>query len=277
VIEPLTDRPLLMGVLNVTPDSFSDGGQFLETQAALAHAMAMREEGADLIDVGGESTRPGAEPVPAEEELRRVVPVVRGLVEQGIPVSVDTSKAEVARQAIGAGAAMVNDVTALGDPAMAEVCARGGVAVCLMHMQGSPRTMQAAPTYRDVVSEVTDFLRSRAEVAENCGVDSAKIWIDPGIGFGKTLEHNLELLANLGLLVESGRPVVLGVSRKSFLGKILKADQPSDRLAGALACQLLAQSAGVKMIRTHDVRATRQAIEVAAAIGSASRPVNSTR
>lgn len=263
--------PALMGILNVTPDSFSDGGQFGSAEAAVDAALRMREEGADLIDVGGESTRPGAEEVPVDEELRRVVPVVEALASRGVPVSVDTRKAAVAKAALEAGAAVVNDVTALGDPEMAAVCAAHGVPVVLMHMQGTPQTMQRNPEYHDVVSEVCAFLVERAHLAEAAGIH--RVWIDPGIGFGKTTQHNLRLLRHLDALVGTGYPVLLGVSRKAFIGRIAGGEATPapvhERLEGTLAAQAWGQGVGVRMIRAHDVLVTRRAIDVIAAIQSA--------
>lgn len=253
---------LVMGVLNVTPDSFSDGGRYLDPAAAIAHGRAMVAEGADVVDVGGESTRPGADPVPVAEEIARVGPVVEALAPE-VRVSVDTRHAEVAAAAVAAGATMVNDVSA----SLHEVVADLGVAWVAMHMQGDPRTMQAAPTYADVVAEVRDHLAERAEAARAAGV--AEIWIDPGIGFGKTLEHNLDLLAHLDALVGTGWPVVVGTSRKSSLGRLLAdsdgtADPPppEDRLEASLATATWAMARGAGMIRAHDVRATVQAARV---------------
>ena len=252
-----------MGVLNVTPDSFSDGGAFLDPDAAVAHASAMVAEGADLIDVGGESTRPGASPVGPDEELRRVMPVLERL--SGVPVSIDTSKAVVARAATDAGAVLVNDVTALrGDAGMAAAVAESGAEVCLMHMLGEPRTMQDDPRYEDVVSEVKAFLEERLEFAVAQGILEERIWLDPGIGFGKTLEHNLELLRRLDEIVELGRPVVVGVSRKRFLGSLTGRAEP-DRVAGGIAANVLAFQRGAQMFRVHDVAETRDALAVAAA------------
>jgi dihydropteroate synthase len=263
-------RPAIMGILNVTPDSFSDGGQFLDKDNAVARGLEMAEEGADIIDVGGESTRPGAEPVPSEEELRRILPVIRGLARRGIAISVDTSKASVAKKALEAGAIAVNDVSALRDPKMAKVCADSKCAVCLMHMKGEPRTMQKNPEYRNVVSEVKKFLIQRAEYAQQEGISKKNIWIDPGIGFGKTVKHNLQLLNQLDRFVKIGFPVLVGVSRKSFLGKILGSESEplpaEERLEGGLAAQVLAQIKGARIIRTHDVKETVSAIEIARAI-----------
>jgi dihydropteroate synthase len=258
-------RPAVMGVLNVTPDSFSDGGAFLEPPAAIAHALRMRSDGADLVDVGGESTRPGARPVPADEELRRVMPVIEGLADAGIPLSIDTSKATVAGAATRAGAVLVNDVTALrGDPGMAAVVAGSGAELCLMHMRGDPATMQDDPRYGDVVSEVRAFLEQRLGFAVAEGIPEERVWLDPGIGFGKTLAHNLELLRRLDEIVAVGRPVVVGVSRKRFLGA-LTGRAEADRVAGGVAANVLAYQRGAHMFRVHDVAQTRDALAVAAA------------
>jgi dihydropteroate synthase len=256
----------LMGILNVTPDSFSDGGLYLDADAAVAHGREMAAEGADLIDVGGESTRPGAAEVPADEELRRTQPVVAGLCAEGIAVSIDTSKAAVAQAALDAGAAMVNDVMALrGDPELAQLCAERGCEVVLMHMQGTPRTMQADPTYGDVVDDVRAFLSERIDEATSAGIGEDRIWIDPGIGFGKTVEHNTELLRRLGELRDLGRPIAVGTSRKSFLGKLTGRDV-EDRIGGSVASNVLALRAGAEMLRVHDVLETAQAVRVAQAI-----------
>jgi dihydropteroate synthase len=255
-----------MGVLNVTPDSFSDGGLYLEPDAAVARAREMVGEGADLIDVGGESTRPGAAPVGVDEELRRVVPVLERLGDgQGVRISIDTSKARVANAAIAVGASFVNDVTALrGDPAMAGTVAAGGAELCLVHMLGEPRTMQEDPRYDDVVSDVKGFLEERLAFAVDEGIAEERTWLDPGIGFGKTLEHNLELLRRLDELVAIGRPLVVGVSRKRFIGALT--DRAEDeRLAGSLAAAVIAAVRGASMVRVHDVAATRDALAVAAA------------
>jgi dihydropteroate synthase len=270
-----------MGVLNVTPDSFSDGGQFLDPRAAVAHGLQMVREGAHIVDVGGESTRPGAQPVAEHEETLRVVPVIEALARAlaqrpEVEISVDTSKASVARAALRAGARIVNDVTALrGDPAMAGVVAQARAGCCLMHMRGEPRTMQSAgggPKYDDVVAEVSAFLEERMRCALAAGIPEARLLIDPGIGFGKTARHNLELLANLDRLARLGPPVLVGVSRKSFLGKIA-AEQaggeppppPAQRLPGSLAANVLALERGARVFRVHDVAPTRQALAVAAA------------
>ena len=263
-------RPLIMGVVNVTPDSFSDGGRYLDHAAAIEHGRGVVADGADWVDVGGESTRPRAEPVPADEELRRVVPVVEALVADGIAVSIDTRKADVARAAVDAGASMVNDVSA----SLAEVAASGGVAFVAMHMLGDPRTMQEQPVYDDVVADVRDFLVARADAARAAGVTD--VWLDPGIGFGKTLAHNLDLLANLDVLVATGYPVLVGTSRKTMLGTLAaRADgegaavpPPTDRLEGSVATAVWAWRQGAAMVRVHDVAATvraRRAIEATAA------------
>jgi dihydropteroate synthase len=256
----------LMGVVNVTPDSFSDGGLYLDPEAAVAHGLELSEAGAEVLDVGGESTRPGADPVGEEEELRRVVPVIRGLSGSRSLVSVDTSKASVAAAALDAGAAIVNDVTALrGDPEMGPLCAERGATVVLMHMLGEPRTMQENPRYDDVVADVKAFLAERLEAAVAAGIDENRVWLDPGIGFGKTGAHNMELLRRLGELRELGRPLVIGTSRKSFLGKV--DGSPADqRLGGTIASSVLAAAEGAEVLRVHDVAEVRQALAVAAAV-----------
>jgi len=259
-------RPAVMGVLNVTPDSFSDGGRFVAPADAIAHGRRLAAEGAAVVDVGGESTRPGADEVTADEELRRVEPVLEGLA--GTPVSIDTSKAEVARRALELGAEMVNDVTALrGDPEMAPVVAEGDAYLCLMHMQGEPRTMQAAPHYDDVVSEVAAFLEERLAFAVGAGVREELICLDPGIGFGKTADQNLELIRRLDTLVALGRPVVVGFSRKSTLGKALgAAGATQGTMPASLGAAVAAFERGAWMLRVHDVRETVEALAVAAAV-----------
>jgi dihydropteroate synthase len=258
-------NPKLMGVVNVTPDSFSDGGRYLDESAAVAHGEMLLGDGAAILDVGGESTRPGAVEVDAEEELRRVVPVVAGLAD-GATVSIDTSKAAVAEAAIDAGASIVNDVTALrGDSGMAALCAERGVGVVLMHMPGNPRTMQDDPRYDDVVDDVKAFLVARMEFAVGEGVAEERIWLDPGIGFGKTLEHNLELLRRLGELRELGQPLVIGTSRKSFIGRI-DGSAVDERIGGTIASSVLAAAEGVDVLRVHDVAEMAQAMCVASAI-----------
>jgi dihydropteroate synthase len=256
----------LMGVVNVTPDSFSDGGLYLDPGAAIAHGRELAEAGAEILDVGGESTRPGAEPVAADEELRRVVPVIDGLRDLDCEISVDTSKAAVAAAALDAGAAIVNDVTALrGDPEMAPLCAERGATVVLMHMLGEPRTMQEDPRYDDVVAEVKAFLAERLEAATAAGIAEERVWLDPGIGFGKTAAHNMELLRRLGELRELGRPLVVGTSRKSFIGR-LDGSAADERLGGTIASSVLAAAEGAEVLRIHDVAEMRQALAVAAAI-----------
>lgn len=256
----------VMGIVNVTPDSFSDGGEFFDHERAIEHGLQLVGEGADVLDIGGESTRPGAAEVPAAEELRRVVPVIEGLA-GAAPVSIDTTKAEVARAAIEAGAKIVNDVTALrGDPEMAGVCAGAGVEVVLMHMLGSPRTMQDDPRYGDVVNEVAEFLAARAGVAEAAGIDRERIWVDPGIGFGKTIEHNLQLLRATRRFAEIGLPVLVGASRKRFIGALDHGAPEARRLGGTIAACLGAMAGGAAMVRVHDVAPVVQAIRVAAAI-----------
>jgi dihydropteroate synthase len=254
-----------MGVVNVTPDSFSDGGLFLDADAAVAQGERLAGEGADLLDVGGESTRPGADLVPADEERRRVVPVVERLAATGAQLSVDTSKAAVAQAALEAGATFVNDVTALrADPELAAVVAQAGCDCCLMHMLGDPRTMQEDPRYDDVVSDVKAFLEERIAFATRQGIAEERILVDPGIGFGKTLEHNLILLRRLDEIAALGRPVVVGTSRKSFLGKLTGAEV-DDRLPGTIATNVLALERGATVFRVHDVAPVRDALKVAAA------------
>jgi dihydropteroate synthase len=256
----------LMGVVNVTPDSFSDGGRYLDPEAAIAHGRELAEAGAEILDVGGESTRPGAAAVGAEEELRRVLPVIRGLSGGGCQISVDTSKASVAEAALDAGAEIVNDVTALGgDPAMAGLCAERRATVVLMHMLGDPRTMQDDPRYDDVVAAVKAFLAQRLEAATAAGIDEERIWLDPGIGFGKTREHNMELLRRLGELRDLGRPLLTGTSRKSFIGGV-DGSAADERLGGTIASSIIAAAEGAEILRVHDVAEMRQALAVATAI-----------
>jgi dihydropteroate synthase len=288
-------NPKLMGVVNVTPDSFSDGGLYLDAAAAIAHGRELAEQGAEILDVGGESTRPGAEEVSEEVELARVLPVVEGLA-RGEPtgaadeselgaaepeeaaasavapnpgeatVSIDTSKLGVAEAALDAGAEVVNDVTALRrDPEIGALCAERGAGLVLMHMLGDPRSMQEDPVYEDVVGEVKAFLAGRLEVAVGAGVEEERIWLDPGIGFGKTLEHNLELLRKLGELRELGRPLVVGASRKSFIGRI-DGSPVGERLGGTIASSVLAAAEGAEVLRVHDVAEARQALTVARAV-----------
>ncbi len=273
----LRERALIMGIVNVTPDSFSDGGRFHDPQAAIAHGLELVAEGADLLDVGGESSRPGAEPVTLDEELARVMPVVRGLLARTtVPVSIDTTKAEVARQALAAGAQIVNDITALGDPEMGAVVVAARAGVVLMHMQGTPPTMQKDPYYQDVTVEVAGFLESRLRAARELGIAESQVVLDPGIGFGKTLRHNLELLARLGELLRLGRPVCLGASRKRFLGDNL--GRPlGHRLAGSLAAVCFALAAGAAhVVRVHDVAATRDVVLLHQALRQAARGTDGT-
>jgi dihydropteroate synthase len=261
---------MVMGVVNVTPDSFSDGGRYLDSDAAIAHGRSLAEEGAELVDVGGESTRPGASPVAVEEEIARVVPVIDGLVSAGVRVSVDTSKALVAARALEVGASFVNDVTALrADPETAAVVADSAADCCLMHMLGEPRTMQLDPHYEDVVSEVKAFLEERLDFATGQGIAEQRIALDPGIGFGKTAAHNLELLGRLDELLALGRPIVVGTSRKSFIGR-MTGKAVDDRLAGTIATNLVAFMRGARIFRVHDVAPVRDALTMAAA--TVSRP-----
>jgi dihydropteroate synthase len=265
-VEERFSRPSVMGVVNVTPDSFFDGGVNYRAQDAVAAARGMLDEGAAIVDVGGESTRPGSEGVSAEEELRRVLPVLEGL--EGVPVSIDTAKVEVARQALALGAEMVNDVTALrGDPAMAETLAGAGCYVCLMHMQGEPRTMQLNPTYDDVVSDVAAFLEERLAFAVSAGIAEDRICLDPGIGFGKTVEQNFELVRRLGELAALGRPILIGFSRKSSLGRILgDPEATTGPLSAGLAVAVAAYERGATIIRAHDVREHVEALTAARAV-----------
>ena len=253
-------RPLVMGVVNVTPDSFSDGGRYLDPGAAIAHGLQLAADGADVLDVGGESTRPGAQPVPLDEELRRVVPVVAALVANaGVDVSVDTTKPEVADAALAVGASIVNDVTAGRDDRMLPLVASAGAGYVAMHMQGEPRTMQESPRYDDVVGEVSAFLAERAHAAVEAGVDHDRLWVDPGIGFGKNLEHNLALLARLDEVVSAaGAAVMVGTSRKSFIGRLLDLDV-DERDEGTLATVVWAFERGASMVRVHDVRSAARA------------------
>ena len=270
----------IMGVVNVTPDSFSDGGEFLDAEVAIRHAVELAEEGADILDVGGESTRPGSVGVDAEAELRRVLPVIDGIRAAGLDtrISVDTSKAAVAAAALDAGADYVNDVTALrGDPELAGLVADRGADVCLMHMLGSPRTMQDDPRYDDVVDEVKAFLEERLAAAVRAGIPEQRVELDPGIGFGKTVAHNLELIDRLDEIVALGRPVVLGTSRKAFLGRITGRDRPRDRTAATLATLVIGLERGASVFRVHDVAAARDALAVAAATLARGWPATTPR
>jgi dihydropteroate synthase len=259
-----------MGVVNVTPDSFSDGGRFLEPKAAIEQARALVEEGADILDIGAESSRPGALGVSAEEELSRLMPVLEGLGDCAAPISVDTVKPEVMRAALAAGASMINDINALRTPGAIEAVTGSGAAICLMHMQGEPRTMQREPRYEDVVAEVAAFLGERVAAALAAGIALERIAIDPGFGFGKTVAHNFELLRGLGRIAEIGPPVVAGWSRKSTLGAI-SGRAEGDRLAASLAAALLAVERGARIVRVHDVAATRDALRVLAALDGTPR------
>lgn len=261
--------PVLMGALNVTPDSFSDGGDFFSPEGAAARAAAMLDEGAHIIDVGGESTRPGSDPVPPEEEARRVVPVIQKILAErpDALISIDTYRSATAEAALEAGAGMVNDVSALrGDPRMADVVADAHCSVVLMHMLGEPKTMQRDPRYGDVVREVRGFLAERAEHAVAAGVEERSVILDPGIGFGKTLDHNLALLNHLDALVELGFPVLFGASRKSFIGKITGVEDAKERLFGTVAANVIAYERGATLFRVHDVRANREALAMAQAV-----------
>ena len=255
------DRPLVMGIVNITPDSFSDGGRFLAREQAIAHARRLIADGADLIDLGGESTRPGAPSAALDEELERVIPVLEALVGDGVPVSIDTQKPEVMRAAIRAGAAMINDVNALQAAGAVVACADGEVALCLMHKQGTPQTMQAAPRYDDVLAEVGTFLQARARACENAGISRDRIVIDPGFGFGKTVEHNFTLLRELKALTQLGYPLMAGYSRKTSLGTVT--GRPvNERLAASLAAALIAAQNGAAILRVHDVRETVDVLKV---------------
>ncbi len=263
--------PRLMGILNVTPDSFSDGGQFNAPDEALRHAMVMHKEGASIIDIGGESTRPGAAEVEIDDEINRTAPVIAAIRAQSkVPISIDTRKAAVATQALAAGASLVNDVAALTfDPDLASVTARAGVPVCLMHAKGSPQTMQNDPTYDDVLLDVYDFLAARIDAAVAAGITRDRIIIDPGIGFGKTLDHNLILLRGIALFHALGCPVLLGASRKRFIGTIGGGETAADRVSGSVAVALFAARRGVQILRVHDIFATKQALDLEWAIGGA--------
>jgi dihydropteroate synthase len=264
----LTRRGVIMGVLNVTPDSFSDAGNFLESETAISHALRMEAEGAEIIDIGGESTRPGAEPVEAEEELRRIIPVVEGLrARSQVVISIDTSKAIVAEAAIELGAEIINDVTALrGDPRMPEVATKSGAGVVLMHMQGEPRTMQEKPDYQDVTAEVAEFLRQRLSVAIGYGMTAESMAIDPGIGFGKTAEHNAALLRSLDRLVQIGPPVLIGVSRKSFLRWLGQAPSTTERFWPGIAVTSFGREKGARIFRVHDPKPHWEALRMTEAI-----------
>lgn len=267
------DRPQVMGIVNVTPDSFSDGGEYAGLDAALAHALMLAEQGADILDVGGESTRPGSDEVPLEEELRRVVPLVERLVrETALPVSVDTCKPEVMRAAVQTGAGMINDIRALRAEGALDAAAALGVPVVLMHMQGEPRSMQDAPHYDDVVGEVHRFLAERVFAAEMAGIARCNIVLDPGFGFGKSTAHNLELLAGLERLADLGLPVLAGLSRKRSIGEITGRTVPRERVAGSVAAHLIAAQRGAHILRVHDVAATVDALKVWNAVAAVPAP-----
>lgn len=252
-----------MGIVNVTPDSFSDGGRFNRLDSALEHGLALAEQGADVLDIGGESTRPGAEPVTVDDELERVIPVIESLSRRtDTPISIDTSKPEVMRAAVEAGACMINDVNALRTKGALAAAAGLDVPVCLMHMQGRPRTMQTDPRYSDVVSDVLEFLRERIEACRVAGIDEEQLIVDPGYGFGKSLEHNLDLLHRQSELLTLGRPLLVGISRKSMLGRLTGRDVASDRLAASLAAALIAAQRGASLLRVHDVAETVDAVRV---------------
>ena len=268
------DQPRIMGIVNVTPDSFSDGGEAFRIEDAVARGLAMRSAGADILDIGGESTRPGADPVSADEEISRVTPVIEILAKEGALISIDSRRAVVMEAALEAGAAIINDVTALtDDPRSMDVVAENHVPVVLMHMQGEPRTMQANPTYDDATVDICAYLADRIEACAVAGIDRADIAVDPGIGFGKNLDHNLDILSRMDAFHELGCPVVLGVSRKSFIGRLSGADEargdPQARVPGSLAAALAARSRGVQIFRVHDVAETRQAFDVWEAVQGA--------
>jgi dihydropteroate synthase len=259
-------RPQVMGIVNITPDSFSDGGQFTSTRQAIEHGLRLIEEGADILDIGGESTRPYAKLVALDEELRRVIPVIEGLASNvDVPISIDTYKPEVMRAAIAAGASLVNDVRALQEPGAMEVVASSSTGVCLMHMLGTPQTMQVDPQYENVVEEVCGFLHKRALACEATGIDGNRIMLDPGFGFGKRSMHNIALLRELGHICALGYPVLVGLSRKSVLGQIT-GNSVEDRLPGSLAAAVIATMKGASIVRVHDVKATRDAMRVVQAV-----------
>lgn len=263
----LLDRPRIMGILNVTPDSFSDGGDFNNADTAIAHALRMVEQGADLIDVGGESTRPGATPVSLQQELDRVIPIVERLAARAdVPISIDTSKAEVMRAAVAAGAGLINDVRALQSEGAMQAAAALNVPICLMHMQGEPQLMQAAPHYEDVLSEVKRFLAERVFAAQMAGIDKSRLLLDPGFGFGKSYEHNLVLLARLRELCDLEHPVLVGVSRKRMIGTMTGHDHAKDRMIGSITAAVIAAQGGAAILRVHDVAETRDALAVLAAL-----------
>ncbi|MCG8052620.1 MAG: dihydropteroate synthase [Candidatus Thiodiazotropha endolucinida] len=260
-------QPRVMGILNLTPDSFSDGGRFTARDAAIRHALQMIKEGAAMVDIGGESTRPGAQPVTAQQEMDRVIPLIEALAgEIEVPISVDTSKAEVMREAVSAGAGMINDVMALRDSGALQAAAEAAVPVCLMHMQGEPRTMQCNPHYDDVVEDVKTFLQQRLDACLASGIPQDRLIVDPGFGFGKTLSHNLALLDNLQDLEQLGVPVLVGISRKSMIGALLGDRAVEERLYGSLAAAVMAAMKGSAILRVHDVRATADALKIVSAV-----------
>jgi len=260
---------LVMGVLNVTPDSFSDGGEFFDTDKAIKHGLKMAADGAAIIDIGGESTRPGSAPVSVEEQAKRVIPVIEALSEKvNVPISIDTYNYQVAKAALDAGAVMMNDITALSNERIGQLAAQQKVPVVLMHMQGTPQTMQAEPKYKDVVREVLEFLLERAKRAEEFGIDKEKIFIDPGIGFGKTVEHNLLILRNIRKFVETGYRVLVGTSRKSFIGALTGKENPAERLFGTAATVALCVTAGVSIVRVHDVAEMADVVKVTSKLKS---------
>ena len=264
------DRPLIMGIVNVTPDSFSDGGQFFGLEEAVSFGRSLAVQGASILDIGGESTRPGAAPITLEQEIARAVPVVRALAADGLCVSIDTRHAAVMQAALEAGAAVINDISALeGDPQSLKVAAASRASVVLMHMQGTPATMQADPVYEDAPREIFDYLAGRIEACLSAGIGRERICVDPGIGFGKTLRHNLDLLANLDLFQQLGVPVLLGVSRKSLIGALSRQEPPQERLGGSIAAGLAGIARGVQILRVHDVAETAQAVAVWHAIEKA--------
>lgn len=274
----LLDRCRVMGIVNVTPDSFSDGGRHASTEAAIAHGLRLVEEGADCLDIGGESTRPGAEPVSVDDELRRVVPVIEALARQTtVPISIDTSKPEVMRSAVQAGAGMINDVQALRGKGALDAAAELAVPVVLMHMQGEPRSMQAAPQYDDVVGEVHRFLAERLFACELAGIPKKKVIVDPGFGFGKTRDHNLQLLAQLHRLTELGVPVLAGLSRKTSIGDWTGRSVPAERVHGSVAAHLIAAQRGALLVRVHDVAATVDALAVWRALAAVPQPRSSNK
>jgi dihydropteroate synthase len=255
-------RPLVMGILNITPDSFSDGGKYLDVNEALKHANEMIEEGVDIIDIGGESTRPGSDPVSADEELKRIVPIIEAIKKiSDIAISIDTYKPEVMKEVIDMDVAMINDIYALQKPNAIDLIKKSNVGVCLMHMQGTPKTMQLNPTYKNVVSEVRSFLEERANLLANEGIDKSRIILDPGFGFGKTFEHNIELLQNIESFQSLNLPILVGLSRKSFIRKVLNGDH-DDHLSGSISAAILSVVKGAKILRVHDVKETQSAFKI---------------